>query len=70
MFAAPTELGYELDDWRDPFIFWNETAGAEYWMLMTARRRWRAGPQPGLHRSGGQLGPGDVGGTAAAVGAG
>ncbi len=37
MFAAPTELGYELDDWRDPFIFWNEAAG-EYWMLMTARK--------------------------------
>ncbi len=36
-FFAPTELGYELDDWRDPFVFWNEAAG-EYWMLMTARR--------------------------------
>ena len=37
IFFAPTTLGYELDDWRDPFVFWNEEAG-EYWMLMTARR--------------------------------
>lgn len=34
---APTELGYERDDWRDPFVFWNEEAG-EYWMLLAARR--------------------------------
>jgi len=35
-FNPPTALGYELDDWRDPFIFWNDAAG-EYWMLVTAR---------------------------------
>ena len=27
---------YELDDWRDPYVFWNEEAG-EYWMLLAAR---------------------------------
>lgn len=27
---------YERDDWRDPFVFWNEKA-KEYWMLITAR---------------------------------
>jgi beta-fructofuranosidase len=27
---------YELDDWRDPFVFWNEDAG-EYWLLLAAR---------------------------------
>ncbi len=34
---APTEQGYEPDDWRDPFVFWNHEAG-EYWMLLAARR--------------------------------
>jgi beta-fructofuranosidase len=34
---APTELGYEMHDWRDPFIFWNEQA-REYWMLLAGRR--------------------------------
>ena len=27
---------YERNDWRDPFVFWNEDAG-EYWMLLAAR---------------------------------
>ncbi|MCC7205972.1 MAG: glycoside hydrolase, partial [Anaerolineae bacterium] len=27
---------YEVHDWRDPFVFWNETA-REYWMLLAAR---------------------------------
>lgn len=38
-FLAPT--GYEANDWRDPFVFWNEEAGA-YWMLLAARNM--AGP--------------------------
>jgi len=37
VFLAPTEAGYEPDDWRDPFVFWNDEAG-EYWMLLAARR--------------------------------
>ncbi|NLG52218.1 MAG: family 43 glycosylhydrolase [Chloroflexi bacterium] len=37
LFFAPTELGYEPDDWRDPYVFWNEETG-EYWMLLAARR--------------------------------
>jgi beta-fructofuranosidase len=36
-FYAPTTI-YERDDWRDPFVFWNEDAG-EYWMLVAARLR-------------------------------
>jgi beta-fructofuranosidase len=35
-FFAPA--GYEPDDWRDPFVFWNEDAG-EYWMLLAARQQ-------------------------------
>lgn len=35
-FFAPTE-GYEPDDWRDPFVFWNEEEGA-WWMLLAARQ--------------------------------
>lgn len=27
---------YEPHDWRDPFVFWNDTAG-EWWMLLAAR---------------------------------
>jgi beta-fructofuranosidase len=27
---------YERDDWRDPFVFWNEEQ-KEYWMLVTSR---------------------------------
>jgi len=34
-FYAPTDR-YEQDDWRDPFVFWNEDA-REYWMLLAAR---------------------------------
>jgi beta-fructofuranosidase len=34
-FLAPTAI-YERDDWRDPFVFWNEEA-QEYWMLLNAR---------------------------------
>ena len=37
IFFAAAERGYELDDWRDPHVFWNEEAG-EYWMLLAARR--------------------------------
>ncbi|MBE0699389.1 MAG: family 43 glycosylhydrolase [Anaerolineaceae bacterium] len=33
-FAPPDQ--YEANDWRDPFVFWNEEAG-EYWMLLAAR---------------------------------
>lgn len=40
-FAARTDL-YELDDWRDPFVFWNEDAG-QFWMLLAARSK--AGPR-------------------------
>lgn len=28
--------GYEKNDWRDPFVFWNAEPG-EYWMLLAAR---------------------------------
>ncbi len=34
-FFAPA--GYEPNDWRDPFVFWNEEAG-EYGMLLAARK--------------------------------
>ncbi|MBX3062267.1 MAG: DUF4975 domain-containing protein [Anaerolineae bacterium] len=36
MFAPPQH--YEIHDWRDPFIFWNEEA-KEYWMLLAARKK-------------------------------
>ena len=39
----PTGQGYEPDDWRDPFVFWNPEVG-EYWMLLAARRA-NAGPE-------------------------
>jgi len=39
--SAALELGYEADDWRDPFVFWNAEA-EEYWMLLAARKQ--AGP--------------------------
>jgi beta-fructofuranosidase len=29
---------YGPNDWRDPFVFWNDAAG-EYWMLLAARTR-------------------------------
>lgn len=32
------EADYEPHDWRDPFVFWNPTAG-EFWMLLAARLR-------------------------------
>lgn len=34
-FYAPTER-FEPNDWRDPFVFWNQAAG-EYWMILAAR---------------------------------
>lgn len=34
-FFAPQDR-YERDDWRDPFVFWNDEA-REYWMLIAAR---------------------------------
>lgn len=37
IFKAPLEQGYEANDWRDPFVFWNAAAG-EYWMLLAARK--------------------------------
>ena len=40
-FLLPAPEGYEKDDWRDPFVFWNEEAN-EYWMLLAARNP--AGP--------------------------
>jgi beta-fructofuranosidase len=36
-FLASTDR-YEKDDWRDPFVFWNEEA-QEYWMLLAARKK-------------------------------
>lgn len=33
-FAADDSI-YELSDWRDPFVFWNEEEG-QYWMLLAA----------------------------------
>jgi beta-fructofuranosidase len=33
-FAADDRI-YELSDWRDPFVFWNEEK-QEYWMLLAA----------------------------------
>lgn len=36
-FAFFAPMGYERDDWRDPFVFWNEEAGA-FWMLLAARK--------------------------------
>ncbi|CAK4833592.1 unnamed protein product [Aphanomyces euteiches] len=36
-FFAPPDR-YEVDDWRDPFVFWNEQAG-QYWMLLAARTK-------------------------------
>ncbi|MNH91748.1 Sucrose-6-phosphate hydrolase [compost metagenome] len=36
-FGADDEI-YELSDWRDPFVFWNEEK-REYWMLIAARTK-------------------------------
>jgi beta-fructofuranosidase len=46
-FRAPTSAGYEPDDWRDPFVFWNPQAG-EYWMLLAARLAQGSSRQRGL----------------------
>jgi beta-fructofuranosidase len=35
-FRFPPQPGYEQSAWRDPFVFWNESA-QQYWMLITAR---------------------------------
>ena len=34
-FFAPTD-SYKANDWRDPYVFWNEEVG-EFWMLVCAR---------------------------------
>ena len=34
-FTAPN--GYDCNEFRDPFVFWNDEAG-EYWMLVSARK--------------------------------
>lgn len=36
-FFAPTDR-YEKNDWRDPFVFWNEEEG-KYFMLLAARNK-------------------------------
>ncbi len=36
-FLAPSEMGYEPDDWRDPFVFW-DAERQEYCMLLAARK--------------------------------
>ncbi len=36
LFAPPER--YEVDDWRDPFVFWNDEA-KQYWMLLAGRLR-------------------------------
>ena len=33
-YAPPSH--FEANDWRDPFVFWNDEAG-EFWMLLAAR---------------------------------
>lgn len=35
---GPDPEYYAPEDWRDPFVFWNEGAG-EYWMVLSARTR-------------------------------
>ncbi len=35
---GPDPEYYAPQDWRDPFVFWNEAAG-EYWMLLASRTR-------------------------------
>lgn len=34
----PAAGGYECNDWRDPFVFWDETEGC-YGMILTARKK-------------------------------
>lgn len=36
IFTAPEGCGYDEDNWRDPFVFYNDEAG-EYWMLIASR---------------------------------
>lgn len=36
-FTADGEI-YQLTDWRDPFVFWNQEAG-EWWMLVAAKEQ-------------------------------
>jgi beta-fructofuranosidase len=47
--AFPSPQGdYERDDWRDPFVFWNEVEH-EYWMIFTARLRKRSRRRGGVN---------------------
>ena len=43
---SPTDM-YEPNDWRDPFVFWNDEAG-EYWMLVAARHKTGPSKRRGL----------------------
>ncbi len=36
-FFAPEDPSLEKNDWRDPFVFWNEEEGC-YWMLLCTRK--------------------------------
>lgn len=36
-FELPPQPGYDLGDWRDPFVFWDEDAGQ--WMLILGTRK-------------------------------
>ena len=40
-FTSSPEKGYSIEDFRDPFLFWNEEAG-EYWLLIMAVRDGKA----------------------------
>lgn len=37
IFFAPADKGFEANDWRDPFVFWNDEK-RKYWMLLAARK--------------------------------
>ncbi len=39
-FTASLDLGYDRENFRDPFLFWNEEKG-EWWLLITAVRNRR-----------------------------
>ena len=43
---VPDPRWYENDDWRDPFVFWNEKEKC-YWMLITARVKDASTPRRG-----------------------
>jgi len=43
---VPDPTWYEDDDWRDPFVFWNEEEEC-YWMLITARLKDQSTPRRG-----------------------